>query len=415
MTEQLQLDFDKIIKTSNISKKNIDSKRNHLKKFIESGFPNRKQEDWKFLDISQIIKKNIGDLSFFNDYSIPNKIDPSIFVDGLEHNKIIFINGRIEKIDFNYEDQNKIQINDEIEKKITFDNENSLIDLNNAFTNKVFKVLVKKNYSLNKPLIIYHSTNKKIKSKNINLRLDFELEENSSIRIIDFFIDNSDKNFTNILYNFDLKKNSILKNYKIDKFNNDNLKYSFNNIDQEANSVSETFILSSGSNFFKNEVNCNLKGEYSSAFVNGIFSLKENQQHEIRTTINHLVENTKSYQLIKGVIGKLSKAAYQGKIFVNSKAQKTDGYQLSKAILMDETSEFNAKPELEIYADDVKCSHGSASGSLNENSIFYLMSRGLNYQQSKELLINGFLIDVVEKITDSEIRNLVKNMIGLKE
>ena len=415
MTEQLQLDFEKILKTSDISHNEVDIKRSYLNKFIESGFPSRKQENWKFLDISQIIKKNIGDLSYFNDYSIPNKVDSSIFVDGLEHNKIIFINGRIEKIDFNYEDQNKIQISDEIEKKITFDYENSLTDLNNAFTNKVFKIVVKKNYSLKKPLIIYHSTNEKIKSKNINLRLDFELEENSSLRLIDFFNDNSDKNFINILYNFDLKKDSILKNYKIDKFKNNNLKYSFNNIEQEANSVSETFILSSGSNFFKNEINCNLNGEYSSAFVNGIFSLKENQQHEIRTIINHLVENTKSYQLIKSVLGKLSKAAYQGKIFVDSKAQKTDGYQLSKAILMDETSEFNAKPELEIYADDVKCSHGSASGSLNENSIFYLMSRGLNYQQSKELLINGFLLDVVEKITDSEIKNLVKNMIGLKE
>ena len=415
MTEQLQLDFDKIIKTSNIPKKNIDSKRNHLKKFIESGFPNRKQEDWKFLDISQIIKKNIKNLSFFNDYSLPNKIDSSIFVDGLEHNKIIFINGRIEKIDFSYEEKNNIEINNEINTELTLKNENSLIDLNNAFTNKVFKIIVKKNYSLNKPLIIYHITNEKIKSKNINLRLDFELEQNSSLRLIDFFSDSADKNFSNILYNFDLKKDSVLKNYKLDKFKNDNLKYSFNNINQEANSVSETFILSSGSNFFKNEVNCNLKGEYSSAFVNGIFSLKENQQHEIRTIINHLVENTKSYQLIKSVLGKNSKAAYQGKIFVDSKAQKTDGYQLSKAILLDETSEFNAKPELEIYADDVKCSHGSASGSLNENSIFYLMSRGLNYQQSKELLINGFLLDVVEKITDSEIKNLIKNMIGLKE
>ena len=141
------------------------------------------------------------------------------------------------------------------------------------------------------------------------------------------------------------------------------------------NSVSETFILSSGSNFSKNEINCKLKGEYSSAFVNGIFSLNDGQHHEVRTIINHLVENTKSYQLIKSVLGKNSKSAYQGKIFVDSKAQKTDGYQLSKAILLDETSEFNAKPELEIYADDVKCSHGSASGSLNEDSIFYLMSR----------------------------------------
>ena len=99
--------------------------------------------------------------------------------------------------------------------------------------------------------------------------------------------------------------------------------------DRNSNSVSETFILSAGSDYFKNEVNCNLNGEYSSAFINGIFSLKENQQHEIRTTINHLVENTKSYQLIKSVLGKNSKSAYQGRIFVNSKAQKTDGYQLS--------------------------------------------------------------------------------------
>ena len=415
MIDQLQIDFDKLNKSLNISKKDLEIKKKYLKKFIERGFPNRKQENWKFLDINQIIKKNIGDLSFFNDYSLPNKIDTSIFIDGLEHNKIIFINGRIEEIDFNYEDKNKIQISDEIENKVLFDNENSLIDLNNAFTNKTFKIIIKENYSLKKPLIIYHSTNRNIKSKSINLRLDFELEKNSSLRIIDFFSDNSDKNFMNILYNFTLKSDSILKNYKIDKFKNDNVKYSFNNIEQDTNSISETFILSAGSNFFKNEVNCNLKGEYSSAFVNGVFSLKENQHHEIRTIINHLEENTKSYQLIKSVLGKFSKAAYQGKIFVNSKAQKTDGYQLSKAILLDETSEFNAKPELEIYADDVKCSHGSASGSLNENSIFYLMSRGLSYQQSKKLLINGFLLDVVEKITDSEIKNLIKNMIGLKE
>ena len=415
MSEQLQSDFDKLVKTSKFSNEEIQFKKNFLNNFIKKGFPNRKQEDWKFLDISQIIKKNISDLSYFNDYSQSNKIDPSIFVDGLEHNKIIFINGRIEKIDFNFEDQNKIEIIDETKKDISFDYENSLIDLNSAFTDKVFKILIKKDYSLKKPLIIYHSINDEIKSTNINLRLNFELGENSCLKLIDYFTNTTAKNFINIFYNFNLEKDSILKNYKIDKFINNNLKYSFNNIEQDNNSVSETFILSAGSDYFKNEINCNLNGEYSSAFINGIFSLKENQQHEIRTTINHLVENTKSYQLIKSVLGKNTKSAYQGRIFVNSKAQKTDGYQLSKAILLDETSEFNAKPELEIYADDVKCSHGSASGSLDENSIFYLMSRGLNYQQSKELLINGFLMDVVEKITDVEIKNLITNIIGLKQ
>jgi len=415
MNEQLQIDFDNIIKTSSFTKRDIELKQNSLNEFIKTGFPNRRQENWKFSDLNQIIKKNIGDLSFYNDYSLSNKIDTSVFIDGLEHNKIVFVNGRIEKIVFDYEKKDKIKIIDEPEIDNRSNNFNSLIDLNMAFTNKSYKILIKKDYQLEKPLIIYHLTNDKIKSKNINLSLDFQLEENSSLRLIDLFNDNSEKNFLNIFYNFDLKQNAILKNYKIDKIENTNVKYSFNNIEQAANSLSETFILSSGSHFFKNEINCNLNGKYSSAFINGIFSLSNDRHHEVRTTINHLTENTKSYQLIKSVLNDSSKAVYQGKIFVNSEAQKTDGYQLSKAILLNEASEFNAKPELEIYADDVKCSHGSASGSLDEDSIFYIMSRGLDYQQSRELLINGFLLDVIEKITDSEIKNLIKNMIGLKE
>ena len=415
MTEQIKIDFEKTIKTSDFSKSDAEFKEGFLNKFIAKGFPSKKSENWKFSDINQIIQKNIGELSFYNDYSSSNKIDTSIFIDELEHNKIVFVNGRVEKIDFGFEDKNKIEINEDSKPKDKLENNNSLIDLNSAFTNKSYKILIKQNYSFNKPLIVYHTSNSKIKSKNINLRLEFELEQNSSLRLIDFFNDTSEKNFINIFYNFDLRKDAILKNYKIDKIQNNNIRYSFNNINQDENSVSETFILSAGSDFLKNEINCNLNGKYSSAFVNGIFSLMDKQQHEIRTTVNHLTENTKSYQLIKSVLGKESKAVYQGKIFVNSIAQKTDGYQLSKAILLDESSEFNAKPELEIYADDVKCSHGSASGSLDENSIFYLMSRGLNYQQSKELLINGFVLDVIEKITDNEIKNLVKSIIGLKE
>jgi len=415
MENQLKNDFEKILKTSNFSKKDIDKKKIYLNEFIKKGFPSRKLENWKFSDINQIIQKNIGDLDYYNDYSIPNKIEPSIYVKGFEHNKIVFINGRIEKIEFNYEDENKIEIIDKVELEDKTKFENSLIDLNNAFTNKYYKIVIKENYVLKKPLIIYHTTTKKLNLKNINLRLDFLIKENSCLKLIDISDDLSGKNFINTIYNFELNQDSVLKNYKIDQKTNSNIKYSFNNIEQDINSVSETFILSSGSSFIKNEINCNLNGKYSSAFINGIFSLNEKRHHEIRTSINHLIDNTKSYQLIKSVLENDSKSVYQGKIFVNSDAQKTDGYQLSKAILLSENAEFNAKPELEIYADDVKCSHGSASGSLNQDSIFYLMSRGLNYKQAKELLINGFLLDVVEKITDSEARNLIKNLIGVKE
>ena len=414
MEKQLRTDFKKIIDSSNFSEKEIITKEKYLNKFIQNGFPGKKNEDWKFLDINQAIKSKIHNLDYFNE-NLPNEIDPKIYLVGLEHNKIVFINGRIEKIDFKYEESGKFEIKDQVDNEDLLHNINSLVDLNSAFTNKYLKILVKEGYSFKKPLIIYNLTSNKISSKNINIRLDFDLKSNSSLKIIDYSIDKSEKNFVNIVYNFNLAKDAILKNFKLDKEENNNIKYSYNNINLDTNSIAENFILSLGSSFIKNEINCNLKGKYSSAFVNGILNLDNNKNHEIRTSINHLNENTKSYQLIKSVLGENTKSAYQGKIFVKSNAQKTDGYQLSKAILLSDNAEFNAKPELEIYADDVKCSHGSASGSLNQDSIFYIMSRGLNYKEAKELLINGFLLDVVEKITDNQIKNLIKNIMGLKE
>ena len=162
MEKQLKIDFEKIIKNSKFSKKDIEHKENNLNKFIESGFPNRKLENWKFSDISQIIKKNIGDLSFYNDYSSSNKVDSSVFVDGLDHNKIVFINGKIEKIDFKYEEKDNIEILDDFELKDNSSNVNSLTSLNNAFKNKHCKIIINENYSLKKPLIIYHTTNNQI-------------------------------------------------------------------------------------------------------------------------------------------------------------------------------------------------------------------------------------------------------------
>ena len=412
--ENFKTDFAKILKESNLSEKEVAFKNLNAKKFLDQGFPNRKHEDWKFSDINQIIKKEIGDLNFYNEESKKSEIDKDILLNEIEHNKLFFINGQLVQIDFNSEDKGKVEFLDNqnhINEQLA---DNSLINLNNALSNKSYKLLVKKNYQIKKPLIIYHTTKSELTSQNINLKINFELEENSSLKLIDLVKERGNKNFINIFYNFSLEKNSILKNYKIDQFENDNIRYMFNNIKQSSNSVSETFYLSKGSTFSKNEIFCDLKGEHSSAFVNGIFSLNKSKHHEIKAKINHLVENTKSYQLVKSVLENKSRSVYQGKIYVDSKAQKTDGYQLSKAILVDETTEFNAKPELEIYADDVKCSHGSASGSLDENSIFYLMSRGLSYKEARELLINGFLVEVINQITDEPIKKLIKNLYGLK-
>tara|TARA_B100000579_G_scaffold397748_1_gene377539 strand:+ start:1160 stop:2401 length:1242 start_codon:yes stop_codon:yes gene_type:complete len=412
MIDQLKIDFNNMLKTIKISKENTELRKKNLNKFIKTGFPNKKVEEWKFSDLNQIINNNIGKLKFFNDQiKISNK--EVINFKNFDHNKIIIENGLIKSINFDHEDKKNIVISEKNENDF-FNNNNSLLNLNNALVSKYLKIIIKKNYYLKKPLVVYNVTSKDIESSTINQKLDIVLEKNSQLKLINSFEDYSKKNFININHNFEVGKDSILKNYILDFNKNTNIKYLFSNIDAFENSLVENFILSFGSKFFKNEINCSLKGKYSSTFINGIINLNNSQHHEIKTNINHLTKNTKSYQLIKSVLSDKSKGIYQGKIFVDSSAQKTDGYQLSKAILLNEEAEFDGKPELEIYADDVKCSHGSTSGNLDENSIFYLMTRGLNYQESKKLLINGFLLDVIDKITDPDIKELIKHITGIK-
>ena len=389
---------------------NTKERKEHFFKFVESGFPSKKLEDWKFSDFNSIINKNIKELKFgFN--TIENKSYNLKFIKNFEHSKIVILNGEFLSADILDIDKNKIEIKNE--NLIFSESLNEpLNNLNKAFASRLIKLNVLEGKIVEKPLVIYHVCDLDSKTNLINTRFELTLHKNSSLSTLNLFEDKSVSGFNNHNFNIVINKNSNLKNYIFDLNNNQNLRYSFTNIDIYENSNSENFIYSSGSKFSKYEINTNLKEKYSSAFINGIINLDKNNHHEIKTNINHLAENTKSYQLIKSVLNDKSTGVYQGKIFVNDQAQKTDGYQLSKALLLNENTEFNGKPELEIYADDVKCSHGSTSGNLDENSIFYLMSRGLNYDQAKKLLIDGFINDVIEKITNIEIQKYLKEAIN---
>ena len=389
---------------------NTKERKEHFFKFVESGFPSKKLEDWKFSDLKSIINKNIKELKFgFN--IIENKSYNFKFIKNFEHSKIVILNGEFLSADILDIDKNKIEIKNE--NLIFSESLNEpLNNLNKAFASRLVKLNVLEDKIVEKPLVIYHICDLDNKTNLINTRFELTLHKNSSLSTLNLFEDKSVSGFNNHNFNIVINKNSNLKNYIFDSNKNQNLRYSFTNIDIYENSNSENFIYSSGSKFSKYEINTNLKEKYSSAFINGIINLDKNNHHEIKTNINHLAENTKSYQLIKSVLNDKSTGVYQGKIFVNDQAQKTDGYQLSKALLLNENTEFNGKPELEIYADDVKCSHGSTSGNLDENSIFYLMSRGLNYDQAKKLLIDGFINDVIEKITNIEIQKYLKEAIN---
>jgi len=411
MEDNTIINFDKFLDNHSFSDEQLEKRKKNYKKFNDEGFPNKKLEDWKFSDLNQIIKKNIK--NFVIEKSETNKLQVTDLIKDFDHNKIYIQDGKLISYDFSFEKEKSLKLNIEevVENKI---NTNSLLNLNSALSEDKISIIVKEGYITNAPLVIYNNYSEK-KSNLINSNISINLEKNSSLKIINLSNENSINSFSNNSQNIYLSDNAILKFYSLNYKNNTNMNYSFSNIDLNKNSHCEYFILSAGAKFLKNEINCSLNKDHGSIFINGIINLESDNHHEIKTTVNHNEENCKSYQLIKCVLNDNSKGIYQGKIFVDSKAQKTDGYQLSRALLLNEDTEFNAKPELEIYADDVKCSHGSTSGNIDENSIFYLMSRGLTYKQSKQLLINGYVAEVVEKITDNDIKDFVKKLLGISD
>ena len=412
MQNEIKSIFEKSLNEGDFSSSQKNIKEKSFNRFIEQGFPNKRIEDWKFSDLNQIISANFENLDF-SKKNIDKNVDVDL-INEFEHNKIIFVDGNISKIDFGYEDKDKFFLKHDLELDEQL-NENALLNLNTAFLSSYIKFTVKKGYQFQKPLILYNYLTSDLVSHGLNLRMDINLEDGSSLDIVNIANQNAKNNFLNFRQKINIGKNSVLKNYSLDISPTSNIKYSFNDINLDKNSHLEYFIFSKGSKFAKHDINCSLNNDHGSVSLNGIIDLDNEKHHEIKTSINHNEENCKSYQLIKSVLNENSKGVYQGKIYVNSKAQKTDGYQLSRALLLNDDVEFNAKPELEIYADDVKCSHGSTSGNIDENSIFYLMSRGLSHAQSKKLLTNGFLNEVIEKISNKNIKSLIKKLTGIQE
>ena len=412
MQNEIKSIFEKSLNEGDFSSSQKNIKEKSFNRFIEQGFPNKRIEDWKFSDLNQIISANFENLDF-SKKNIDKSVDVD-FINEFEHNKIIFVDGNISKIDFSYEDKDRFSLKHDLELDEQL-NENALLNLNTAFLSSYIKLTVRKGYQFQKPLILYNYLTSDLVSHGLNLRMDINLEDGSSLDIVNIANQNAKNNFLNFRQKINIGKNSVLKNYSLDISPTSNIKYSFNDINLDKNSHLEYFILSKGSKFAKHDINCSLNNDHGSVSLNGIIDLDNEKHHEIKTSINHNEENCKSYQLIKSVLNENSKGVYQGKIYVNSKAQKTDGYQLSRALLLNDDVEFNAKPELEIYADDVKCSHGSTSGNIDENSIFYLMSRGLSHAQSKKLLTNGFLNEVIEKISNKNVKSLIKKLTGIQE
>ena len=397
----------KIDKIKDLSSEEISLRKKNLDLFYQTGFPNKKDEDWKFSDLNSILSNNFNKIA--NNDFLPREKEFKI-IDQFEHNFISLFNGKLISKDFSYEEKNKILINNfNYKDNLVLDSKNSLYFLNNALATGGFSLEISKNYKLKKPLVVYNNFSNSLKEKIVNYKNSIILNENSELNLINYINNSSKENFmVNILENIKVKKDSSLNNILINNSKCNCYFYKYIKSDLEKNSNFENYFLSSGLKFNKLDIEINLNEENSNSRVFSALNLINKEHQEIKTRINHNAPNCNSYQKVKNVLNDESKGVYQGKIFVKNIAQKTDAYQLSKALILNDAAEFDAKPELEIYADDVKCSHGSTSGSIDLNSIHYLKSRGIPEKEAYQMLINGFLCEILEKLSEGKIKNFLK-------
>ncbi len=393
----------KVEKIKDLSPEDKNLREENLDLFYKNGFPNKKEEDWKFSDLNSILSKNFDNITN-KDFLLDSK--KLNLINEFKHNYINLLDGKLISSDFTHEDKNKISIIDfKYKNNLIIDKNNSLNLLNNALANGGFTLEISKNYKLNKPLIIYNYFSKDIKETIINNKNSIILNDNSELTLINYIDNKSKDNFmVNSMENIEIRRDALLKNIFINNSKSAGYFYKYIKSDLEKNSVFENYILSSGLKFNKLDIEINLNQEYAKSTVFSALNLLETEHQEIKTRINHNSQNCQSYQKIKKVLSDQSKGVYQGKIFVKKIAQKTDAYQLSKALILNDDAEFDAKPELEIYADDVKCSHGSTSGSIDLDSLHYLKSRGIPEKEAYKMLISGFLSETLEKLTEENVK-----------
>ena len=403
-----KINSNEIDNIGNFNAKEKEFRLKNLDSFNKNGFPNKKSEDWKFSDLREIVSKNFKKLDL---KLVKTEVQKINFIKEFDHNYIIVTNGELTSSNFKFEEKNKIKVQSYSNNSFTIkQEENPLINLNHALSDKGYFLEIKENYKFKKVLVIYNLYTSNLNENILNCKNKIKIGKNSELHILEYAINHSKKNFFNNIYeNVILEESAIYKNISI--YNEKSFgyfhKYSSNKLDKKSSST--FFIFPSGLKFNKLDLEFDLNGENSECNLQAASYLNHDDHQEIKTRINHFAPNCKSFQKVKNVLNSESKGVYQGKIFVKDNAQKTDAYQLSKAILLNDSSEFNSKPELEIYADDVKCSHGSSSGNIEEDSIFYLMSRGLSRQESIKLLINGFLSEITDEIKSNSIKNFIVN------
>ena len=403
-----------------------DIRTQAIKKFEEEGFPTKRLENWKYTSLKKTLQ---------HDYKLfPSKSEAlefkdieSFLINEIESYKIIFVDGKYcshlsetthDGMDICILSSALTQSKYDLVIENYFDKiakKDGITSLNTAFSSEGSFIHIPKNIQVDKPIqIIYFSTgiNESVLYQPRNLVV---VDENSQVEIIEKYHSLNDNSvLVNTVTEIYADKKSSVKHYKIQNDNNTSSLIDNTFVSQEHSSSYSLHTFSFGGELIRNNLNIFQNDERIESSINGITIIDDNQHVDHNTLIHHRKPNCNSYQDYKGIFGGKSVGVFNGRVLVEKEAQKTNAFQANNNVLISDKAVINTKPQLEIFADDVKCSHGCTVGQLDKNALFYLRSRGIAEKEATALMMYGFANKVLTSVEIPEIKARINRIIANK-
>lgn len=398
-------------------------RKNAIHAFSKLGFPSTKQEEWRFTNIADIARTdfNLADAKALNTISkddikpflIKNgKNATLVFVDGFYAPELSDIHILEDKISINTLDKilnENHQLSHKISTVAAFADD-SFTALNTAFTKDGTVLHIPEKTVLNNSVHIIHlSSGNNILSNHRNLIV---VEKSAQATIIESFHSLSEESaFVNTVTEITIEENAHVKHYKLQNESQNTYHISSTAIDQKSNSSYTSIALDFGGKIVRNNISTKLDGQGIVSTLNGLYIANNSQHIDNHTFIDHAKAHCESHELYRGILDDNAKAVFSGKILVRRDAQKTDAKQSNNVLLLSDEAQVDAKPQLEIYADDVKCTHGATIGQLDEQAISYLRARGIPKTKAVQMLTYAFAEEIILGIDEERFREKVEELL----
>ncbi len=394
-----------------------DVRKEAMAAFQDLGFPTVKHEEWKYTNLKNTLTKDYA-IESANTFS--NEDIAALTALPIDCYKAIFINGTfspaLSTVDVagatieTFNTKNQELVNTYFGKNLPYND--SMVALNVAFATSGLCIHVAAKKHIDKPIVCFYLSDVRTTNTFAQPSVLIVLEEASSATVLEVNRSiGANMAFTNVFSHAIIKQDAYIEQYKIQN-DVDNSNYVNNNqIVHAGKSNSDTTTITLNGGLVRNNLNITLAAEYCEAHLNGLYLEKGAQHVDNHTLVDHAMPNCYSNELYKGILDGKSTGVFNGKIWVRKDAQKTNAFQSNKNILLSKDASVNTKPQLEIFADDVKCSHGATIGQLDQDALFYLRARGVGEYTAKKMLVHAIAFDVLDKIKHDEIRSYLEEKI----